>query len=367
MWRSTPNYKLWYSLTSESGIFDIVEPRHPTAGGLNIEDVQRRVGAAVAELNLDEKVRQGREQAGKAIEAGRERVGLGVARFWREVESFKERREQSRARSGVRKENLRPGEEGGGDVAGYEETTGAVVFDASRPTTAGEEGNVPNITSSVTNHIDTSTNMNQHTEAQYQPTSITTTNTNTTTTATGNTWTSWRTRASEIQLQRPNVDTAQLSAAARENASKASAYLSSWGSWARDKSRDWQESRGNVAGQGIARGTGSGMTRVVSETGTGSSGVGGGGAGSAAAAAAAMGVGRRETQAQGQGQTTTVESTTAIGIVPAKAQTQTQIQGQPQSQSQTPTYPVVMAVQRTSSAGAIGAARSAMGARPEGQ
>lgn len=306
-WRQTPNYKLWYSLTFESSIFDIVDPRHPTAGGLNIEDVQRRVGAAVAELNLDEKVRAGREQAGKALEAGRERVGLGVARLWKEVESFKERREQSRARSTVRndqKENFRPEDDG----AGSEMVAHDVVFDASRPSTSGAAAvpatSVPMTTDTITT---TTTSTNVVTSTNHPPTSTTTsTNAN----ASSGSWTSWRTRAAEIP--RPAVDTAQIQAAARENAVRAGAYLSSWGSWARDKSRDWQESRGSSPAS-------------VRET---TAGVRSNGA--SAGAAAAMGVG---TARSGSG-----------------------------SGGEQVVSPVQRAFpQRVASLGAVGAARSAMG------
>lgn len=214
LWRQTPNYKLWRSLTAESHIFDIVDPRHPTAGGLNIEDVQRRVSAAVAELNLDEKVRQGREQAGKALEAGRERVGLGVARFWKEVESFKERREQSRARSAVR---INRKEDDDDAVGGNEIQEHKDVFDARRRSNESTTNGTTAPPSSLT-------------ATAPAPGSTTATSG-----STGGGWASWRTR--------PAVDTSQVQAAAKENAVRAGAYLSSWGSWARDKSREWQESR----------------------------------------------------------------------------------------------------------------------------
>ncbi|PCD17843.1 hypothetical protein FGRA07_07311 [Fusarium graminearum] len=41
-WKRTENYRMWNSHT-DSHLFDIVDPRHPCAGGLNIEDVQRRI------------------------------------------------------------------------------------------------------------------------------------------------------------------------------------------------------------------------------------------------------------------------------------------------------------------------------------
>lgn len=201
-WKTTPNYNLWHSLTSDANIFDIVEPRHPTAGGLNIEDVQRRVGNAMQELHIDRRVRQGRETAGKALEAGRERVGAGVARFWKEVEGFK----QSRATGEKDKENDRP-TEGRKEAVHHPD-----VFDASRrsaenPTTTADAS-----------------------------------------TTTGGGWTSaFRTRAA--QVQRPNVDTAQMQAAVQENAAKAGAYLSSWGNWASKKTAEWQDAMARDSAQ----------------------------------------------------------------------------------------------------------------------
>lgn len=230
-WRATPNYALWQSLTAKSSppLFELVEPRHPTAGGLNIEDVQRRVGAAVADLHLDERVRQGRETAGKAFEVGRERVGAGVARFWKGVGEFNQRREASRGRVPDTTNNKEASElsEDSGVMVEHED-----VFDASqksnentpsRPLATGATPNSAPITNDASNSA-------------------------------GGGWAAaLRSRAGNVQ--RPNVDTAQVQAAAKENAAKAGAYLSSWGSWARDKSREWQESRQQTAQpQGSAEG-----------------------------------------------------------------------------------------------------------------
>jgi len=41
-WTQTANYQLFQKST-DSHLFDIVEPRHPCAGGLTVEDVQRRL------------------------------------------------------------------------------------------------------------------------------------------------------------------------------------------------------------------------------------------------------------------------------------------------------------------------------------
>lgn len=215
-WRQTANYTLWQKLTADGQIFDIVVPRHPTAGGLNIEDVQRRVGAAVGELHLDERTRQARETAGKAIEAGRERVGAGVARFWKEVEGLRERRDASR----TRQENVSKEKETSNlsdDSAVMVEH--ADVFDAGRPS------------------VDRKDAQSVKRSDQDGATASSTVH--------GGWTAALRTRAANVQ--RPNVDAAQMQAAAKENAAKAGAYLSSWSSWAKDKSREWQESRSVAA------------------------------------------------------------------------------------------------------------------------
>ncbi|KAK4925158.1 hypothetical protein LTR66_016416, partial [Elasticomyces elasticus] len=206
VWRTSPNYKTWSASTdnAEIPLFNIIDPRHPTSGGLNIEDVQRRVGTAVADLHLEERYREGREQAGKAFDAGRERVGVGVARFWKEVDAFKERREQSLSRTRDRSSTPMSGEREKENTVPHPD-----VFDAS-----WKSAEAPLAV-----------------KAQSEPAQPSTT-------------TSWaaslRTRASKVQA--PNVDATQIQTAARENAAKAGAYLGSWGSWARERSQQWRES-----------------------------------------------------------------------------------------------------------------------------
>lgn len=72
-WRRTENYRIWDKNT-DSHLFDIVEPRHPCAGGLTIDDVQRRLAAQVAELHLDERFSQTREVVNKRLADGRTQV-----------------------------------------------------------------------------------------------------------------------------------------------------------------------------------------------------------------------------------------------------------------------------------------------------
>ncbi|KAK5112351.1 hypothetical protein LTR62_004314 [Meristemomyces frigidus] len=92
-WRQTENYRLWNQNT-DSHLFDIVEPRHPCAGGLTIDDVQRRLAAQVAELHLDERFSQTREVVGKRLADGREQVSSAFGRVWADIEVMREAQRQ---------------------------------------------------------------------------------------------------------------------------------------------------------------------------------------------------------------------------------------------------------------------------------
>lgn len=94
-WQQSENYKLW-NRTTDSQLFDIVEPRHPMAGGLTIEDVQRRLAVQISELHLDERFSQTREVVGKRLADGR----LQVASAFNKLSAdFQEMREAQRKRS----------------------------------------------------------------------------------------------------------------------------------------------------------------------------------------------------------------------------------------------------------------------------
>lgn len=99
-WEHTENYKLWEH-TTDSHLFDIVEPRHPCAGGLTMEDVQRRLAAQVAELHLDERFSQTREVVNKRLADGRTQVTSAFNKVWADIEVMREaqrkRSEEARA------------------------------------------------------------------------------------------------------------------------------------------------------------------------------------------------------------------------------------------------------------------------------
>ncbi|KAF4980257.1 hypothetical protein FZEAL_3694 [Fusarium zealandicum] len=101
-WKRTENYRMWNANT-DSHLFDIVDPRHPCAGGLNIEDVQRRIAEQVKELHLDERFAQGREVLGRNFAAGREKASFVLNRLYSDMEALREaqrrRAEEARAMS----------------------------------------------------------------------------------------------------------------------------------------------------------------------------------------------------------------------------------------------------------------------------
>jgi len=103
-WRGTENYQLW-TKTTDSHLFDIVEPRHPCAGGLTMEDVQRRLAAQVAELHLDERFSQTREVVNKRLADGRTQVTGAFNRVWADIEVMREaqrkKTEETKAAAGA--------------------------------------------------------------------------------------------------------------------------------------------------------------------------------------------------------------------------------------------------------------------------
>ncbi|KAL1898763.1 hypothetical protein Sste5346_003169 [Sporothrix stenoceras] len=92
-WSHTENYKLW-SANTDSHIFEFVEPKHPCAGGLSIDDVQRRIAQQVQDLHLDERFAQGKEVLGRNIAAGREKASTLFNKLYADMETLREAQRQ---------------------------------------------------------------------------------------------------------------------------------------------------------------------------------------------------------------------------------------------------------------------------------
>ncbi|KAJ5204545.1 Late secretory pathway protein AVL9 [Penicillium cinerascens] len=171
-WQKTSNYALFSRLTSDALLFSITEPKHPSAGGLTMDDIQRRLSQQVADLHLDERVREGREALNRHLSTGQKKVSAAFNSFWSDIESMREaqrkRNEQSQ-RSSI------------DQASGSPSTASAGSPDASGAWFAGR--------------------------------------------------------------QRPSIDVGQAQASVNAAGQKASAYFSSWGSWASEKRREWQDKR----------------------------------------------------------------------------------------------------------------------------
>lgn len=88
-WKRTDNYRIWDSNT-DSHLFDIVEPKHPCAGGLTIDDVQRRLAHQVQEFHLDERFAVGKEALGRNIAAGKEKASTVFNKLYSDMEALRE-------------------------------------------------------------------------------------------------------------------------------------------------------------------------------------------------------------------------------------------------------------------------------------
>ena len=88
-WTRSENYRIWDRYT-DSHLFDIVEPKHPCAGGLTIDDVQRRIAEQVKEFHLDERFAVGKEVLGRNLQAGREKASTVFNRLYADMEALRE-------------------------------------------------------------------------------------------------------------------------------------------------------------------------------------------------------------------------------------------------------------------------------------
>ncbi|ESZ95683.1 hypothetical protein SBOR_3903 [Sclerotinia borealis F-4128] len=103
-WTRSENYEIWNNHT-DSHLFDIVEPKHPCAGGLTIDDVQRRIAEQVKEMHLDERFAVGKEVLGRNLAAGKERASTVFNKLYADMESYREsqRKRNEEARIAVEK------------------------------------------------------------------------------------------------------------------------------------------------------------------------------------------------------------------------------------------------------------------------
>lgn len=200
-WQKTSNYALFSRLTSDALLFSITEPRHPSAGGLTVDDIQRRLSQQVADLHLDERVREGREALGRHLATGQKKVSAAYNRFWSDLETMRETQKKRNEEKTAQSQRA------------------SIDTPASPP-----QGSVDDSTSE-----------------------------------TSDAWFANRPRAS--------IDVAQAQASVGQASQKAGAYFSSWGSWANEKRREWQEKRSASPSphQGVAASPSTPSLPVVTE------------------------------------------------------------------------------------------------------
>ena len=88
-WRQTSNFALFDSRT-DSHLFDIVEPRHPTAGNLSFEDIQRRLALQIQTLHLDDRLATSKEALNKHLATGHKKVSTAFSNLWADIEAMRE-------------------------------------------------------------------------------------------------------------------------------------------------------------------------------------------------------------------------------------------------------------------------------------
>ncbi|KAL9008261.1 MAG: hypothetical protein Q9173_006596, partial [Seirophora scorigena] len=114
-WQTTSSYNLFHH-TTDPHLFDIVEPRHPTAGNLSVEDIQRRITQQIQTLHLDDRLATTKEHLNKHLATGREKVGTAVGKVWSDIEAFRDAQQRRRAEQQQQRIHALQ-KEGGGDAA----------------------------------------------------------------------------------------------------------------------------------------------------------------------------------------------------------------------------------------------------------
>ena len=88
-WQQTPSFALFDKM-ADSHLFDIVEPRHPTPGNMNIEDVQRQINQQIQALHLDERLATSKEALNKHLATGQKKVSDVFNKAWADIEAMRE-------------------------------------------------------------------------------------------------------------------------------------------------------------------------------------------------------------------------------------------------------------------------------------
>jgi len=105
-WQQAPSFTLFTTHT-DSHLFDIVEPKHPTAGNLSFEDIQRRISLQIQTLHLDDRLATSKEALNKHLATGHKKVSTAFSNLWADIEAM---RESQRLRAQAAAQNTNPKE-----------------------------------------------------------------------------------------------------------------------------------------------------------------------------------------------------------------------------------------------------------------
>lgn len=180
-WRQTSSYALFASHT-DSHLFDIVEPRHPTAGNLSFDDIQRRLALQIQTLHLDDRLASSKDLLNRHLATGQKKVSTAFTNLWADMEAF---REAQRRKS--------------------EAAAAAAAIPAPSPKPTDVNG------SSQPSHL----------QIRTSPLSTT----------------SLPAPSNRYVPRGPDLSNAQASVTAASH--RAGAYISSWGAWASERRKGW--------------------------------------------------------------------------------------------------------------------------------
>ncbi|KAL8745579.1 MAG: hypothetical protein Q9190_002291 [Brigantiaea leucoxantha] len=121
-WQKTSNFQLFDSNT-DSHLFDIVEPRHPTAGNLSIDDIQRRISQQIQTLHLDDRFATTKENLNRHLATGQKKVSTALNNLWNDIEAFREAQRQKAAEHAATQDQR--SENGGMTVLSRASSTGS--------------------------------------------------------------------------------------------------------------------------------------------------------------------------------------------------------------------------------------------------
>ena len=116
-WQQTSSFALFNTHT-DSHLFDIVEPRHPTAGNLTFEDIQRQIALQIQTLHLDDRFATSKEALNRHLATGQQKVSTAFTKLKSDIEALREAQQRRRS-----------------------EAAAAAVSSSPSPTTAGENVN----------------------------------------------------------------------------------------------------------------------------------------------------------------------------------------------------------------------------------